>query len=103
MFQGQVEAEIGDLDFERFSIYRPAVLMCDRSERRAGEAFVRALLKPMAAMSSSFGNCPTTVLARAMLNNALHQSDKKVELFNNQDIFKLADNSYFQTSPHAQK
>ena len=89
-----MEADVTDVGFERLCIYRPAVLMCDRQESRPGEAFVRALLKPWSAVSTS-GNCRTTTLAQAMLNSALHDSGKAVELFNNSDVHKLAKKTYY--------
>lgn len=97
-----MEAEVTELAFDRVSIFRPAVLMCDRQESRPGEAFMRAVLKPFSSTTSpSRLSIPTVTLAKGMLNNAVHESERKVELFNNGDIFKLANGTYYKQVPAA--
>ena len=95
------------MGFDQLSIYRPAVLMCNRTESRPGEAFIRFLMKPIAAVAPTAGSCPTSVLAKAMINNTLLSTKQmNVEIFSNKDIFKLADESYFKnktSQPKAEK
>lgn len=42
--KGQAEAAIGKLDFPRYSIYRPGVLLTERGEKRTGEKIAQWLL-----------------------------------------------------------
>ncbi|XP_016409883.1 oxidoreductase HTATIP2-like [Sinocyclocheilus rhinocerous] len=79
--KGQVEAEIEDL-FERFSIYRPAVLLVDREESRPAEWVAQKFL---GAFSSVFPtmSIPITAVARAMVVNTLKDGEEKVEILEN--------------------
>lgn len=88
--KGQVENELKEFGFERYYVYRPAVLMCDREEKRTGEGFIRALLKPVAAISPTMATTPTTTLAKAMVNCTVKPSEESFKLFNNKDIFRQA-------------
>ncbi|XP_018411008.1 PREDICTED: oxidoreductase HTATIP2 [Nanorana parkeri] len=87
--KGEVEAEIEDLGFERYSIFRPAVLLVDREESRPAEWFARKMLVPIAYMFPTAYSTPITTLVKAMLNNAAVPSDKKVELLENKAIHNL--------------
>ncbi|KAG8564750.1 hypothetical protein GDO81_016580 [Engystomops pustulosus] len=87
--KGEVEAEVEELGFERFSIFRPAVLMVDRVESRPGEWFTRKLLGPFSYFFPTAYSVPMTTLVQAMLNNAVLPSDKKVDLLENKAIHTL--------------
>ncbi|XP_066439692.1 oxidoreductase HTATIP2 isoform X2 [Eleutherodactylus coqui] len=87
--KGEVEAEVEELGFERFSIFRPAVLMVDRQEYRGSEWMTRKLLTPIAYLFPTAYTVPIPTLVRAMLNNVMIQSDKKVELLENKAIHTL--------------
>ncbi|XP_016307816.1 oxidoreductase HTATIP2 isoform X2 [Sinocyclocheilus anshuiensis] len=86
--KGQVEAEIEDLGFERFSIYRPAVLLVDREESRPAEWVAQKFL---GAFSSVFPtmSIPITAVARAMVVNTLKDGEEKVEILENKAIYNL--------------
>uniref|UniRef100_A0A8C2GBY5 Protein HTATIP2 n=1 Tax=Cyprinus carpio TaxID=7962 RepID=A0A8C2GBY5_CYPCA len=88
--KGQVEAEIEDLGFERFSIYRPAVLLVDREESRPAEWVARKFL---CAFSSVFPtmSIPITAVARAMVVNTLKDGEQKVEILENKAIYNLGE------------
>ncbi|KAJ8780475.1 hypothetical protein J1605_011739 [Eschrichtius robustus] len=75
--KGEVEARVEELKFDRYSIFRPRVLLCVRQESR-----------------------PVMTVVRAMLNNAVRPSDKK-ELLDNKAIHDLgkADGS-LKSRPH---
>ena len=66
--------------------------MVDREERRMGEAVIRTLLKPMAALCPTVATTPVTILAKAIVNCAASPppTDKKWELYENKAIFQLA-------------
>ncbi|XP_063293333.1 oxidoreductase HTATIP2 [Pelobates fuscus] len=87
--KGEVEAEVGELDFERYTIFRPAVLLCDRKESRPTEWMTRKVLAPIAYMFPTALSVPVKVLVKAMVNNAVLQSDQKAELLENKAIHML--------------
>ncbi|KAM4617412.1 oxidoreductase HTATIP2 [Discoglossus pictus] len=88
--KGEVDAEIEELGFERYSIFRPAVLLCDRQESRPSEWFARKMMAPIAYMFPTALSVPVTTVVKAMLNNAVLQNDHKVELLENKDIHMMA-------------
>ncbi|MEE6498962.1 hypothetical protein FKM82_003258 [Ascaphus truei] len=87
--KGQVEAEVEELGFDRYTIFRPAVLLCDRKESRPSEWVARKMMAPIAYMFPSAFSVPITTLVKAMVNNAVLQNDKKVELLENKAIHML--------------
>ena len=67
--KGEVEEDVRQLGFERLTIYRPGVLMCDRAESRAGEKMIRwvaSLFKQPTSWSIS-----TKMVAAAMVSTSL--------------------------------
>ncbi|XP_066503791.1 oxidoreductase HTATIP2 [Hoplias malabaricus] len=82
--KGQVEAEITELGFERFSIYRPAVLLVDRAESRPGEWMARKFFGMFSSMS-----VPITTVTRAMVINCLTEPRGPTEILENPDIYRL--------------
>ncbi|KAM9301704.1 oxidoreductase HTATIP2 [Gastrophryne carolinensis] len=87
--KGETEAEVEELGFERCTIFRPAILLCDREESRPTEWFTKKMMAPIAYMFPTAYSVPITTLVKAMLNNAVQQSDKKVELLENKAIHYL--------------
>ncbi|XP_038664287.1 oxidoreductase HTATIP2 [Scyliorhinus canicula] len=88
--KGQVEAAIEELNFDRYSIFRPGVLMCDRQESRPMEWMARKLLVPVASLFPTAITTPMPVLVKAMLNNVILPSENKMELFHNKHIHELS-------------
>ena len=88
--QGEVEAELSALGFTRISIWRPALLICDRQERRPLEAAVQMMAKPMLAMFPTVGTTPCSTLAKAMVNDVVVGKPDTVTIMNNKDIFVMA-------------
>ncbi|XP_038846147.1 oxidoreductase HTATIP2-like [Salvelinus namaycush] len=87
--KGQVEADIEPLGFERFSIYRPAVLMVDRQESRPTEWFARKVLGPISSMFPTAMSIPIQSVTRAMVANTLIPAGEKVEILENKAIYDL--------------
>ncbi|XP_062405831.1 oxidoreductase HTATIP2 [Sardina pilchardus] len=87
--KGQVEADIEKLDFERYSIYRPAVLLVDRQESRPTEWMARKFLGAFSSVFPTAMSIPITSVARAMLANTVIQEEKKVEILENKAIYDL--------------
>uniref|UniRef100_A0A2K5QW09 Protein HTATIP2 n=1 Tax=Cebus imitator TaxID=2715852 RepID=A0A2K5QW09_CEBIM len=86
---GEVEARVEELKFDRYSVFRPGVLLCDRQESRPGEWFVRKFFGSLPASWASGHSVPVATVVRAMLNNAVRPSDKKMELLENKAIHDL--------------
>lgn len=90
--KGQVEEALKVLHFDRASVYRPAVLMCDRQESRPGEAVARVMLKPISFLFPTAITIPVETLSRAMINNAIGPGEK-FEVYENKAIHQLAGNA----------
>ncbi|MBN3305351.1 HTAI2 Oxidoreductase, partial [Amia calva] len=88
--KGQVEADIEELGFDRFSVFRPAVLLVDRQESRPSEWLARKFLAPVSYFFPTAMSIPITSVARSMVVNALVGGEKKVEILENKDIYNLA-------------
>eukprot|EP00094_Tigriopus_californicus_P011436 TCALIF_11041-PA protein Name:"Similar to HTATIP2 Oxidoreductase HTATIP2 (Gorilla gorilla gorilla)" AED:0.13 eAED:0.14 QI:32/0.33/0.25/1/0.66/0.5/4/64/428 len=86
--KGQVDEALQGIDFHRVSIYRPGLLMCDRTESRWGERIARSI-SSVVDKSHRF-SIPTTVLAQAIVANSLHPIDQKSEILEHADITKKA-------------
>ncbi|XP_034275275.1 oxidoreductase HTATIP2 isoform X1 [Pantherophis guttatus] len=89
--KGEVENRIKALEFDRFSIFRPAVLLCDRQESRPGEWMARKALGVVAHFFPTYMSIPTTTVARAMANLAVMpaKDGQKVEVLENAAIHAL--------------
>ncbi|XP_039092688.1 oxidoreductase HTATIP2 isoform X2 [Hyaena hyaena] len=87
--KGEVEARVEELEFERYSVFRPGVLLCDRQESRPGEWLVRKFFGSLPESWASGHSVPVTTVVRAMLNNAVSPSGKKKELLENKAIQDL--------------
>uniref|UniRef100_A0A6I8PLW9 HIV-1 Tat interactive protein 2 n=1 Tax=Ornithorhynchus anatinus TaxID=9258 RepID=A0A6I8PLW9_ORNAN len=94
---GEVEAKIEELNFDRYTIFRPAVLLCDRQESRPGEWLARKFLSSIPNVLADGYSVPVPTVVRAMLNNLVLKSDKKMELLENKAIHNLG-----KTDPIAQ-
>ncbi|XP_028812656.1 oxidoreductase HTATIP2 [Denticeps clupeoides] len=87
--KGQVEADIEKLNFDRYSVYRPAVLLVDRQESRPTEWVSRKFLGLVSHAFPTAMSIPISSVARAMVANTLIQQDKKAEILENKAIYDL--------------
>ncbi|XP_077185468.1 protein HTATIP2 isoform X2 [Paroedura picta] len=89
--KGKVENRIKAVGFDRYSIFRPAVLLCDRRESRPGEWVARKVLGAIAYVCPTFYSVPTVTVARAMANDVVMpgRDNQKVEILENADIHAL--------------
>lgn len=94
--KGEIEDRVEELKFDRYSIFRPGVLLCDRQEFRPAEWLVRKFFGSLPVSWASNHSVPVVTVVRAMLNNAVRPSDKKKELLENNVIHDLgkADGSH---------
>jgi len=90
--KGEAEAALSQMAFERLSIYRPGMLMCDREESRPMERIAQSLIKyTIQRIAPQWLTTPTEVLARAMCYNTFLQNTSGTEIIENHDIFRLAE------------
>ncbi|CAG0919914.1 unnamed protein product [Notodromas monacha] len=86
--KGLAEEHVKNLGFERFSIFRPGLLLCDRVESRPLEKIAQRFSKLV-----DFGkwySVPVESVAKAMVISALKPQTNPVEIFSHADIVKLA-------------
>ncbi|XP_060916617.1 oxidoreductase HTATIP2 [Labrus mixtus] len=84
--KGQVEAEIEALGFDRYSVYRPGVLLVDRQESRPTEWLARKFLSGFTSVCSTSMAIQIEVVAKAMVSNTLLQPEQKAEILEHKDI-----------------
>ncbi|XP_041644468.1 oxidoreductase HTATIP2 [Cheilinus undulatus] len=84
--KGQVEAEIEALDFDRYAVYRPGVLLVDRQESRPTEWLARKFLSGLTSVCSTSMAIPIEVVAKAMVSNTLLQPEQKAEILEHKAI-----------------
>ncbi|XP_057691688.1 oxidoreductase HTATIP2 [Corythoichthys intestinalis] len=87
--KGQVEADIKALDFDRYAIYRPGVLLVDRQESRPGEWLARQFFSAVSAVCSTSMSIPIQTVAKAMVSNTVLQPEHKFEILENKAIATL--------------
>lgn len=91
--KGEAEALVTELNYPRLSIFRPALLLCEREESRPMEKVAQVVIRGFDWRNKiSIG---TDTVARAMVINALEpqsptkSEECKVEIFENNDILRL--------------
>lgn len=85
--KGKVEEAVKGMGFNRVSVYRPGLLMCDREENRTGEKFMR-----WAASWVDRGSrysISTELLGRAIVKNSLKSIEAKAETLEHVQILNL--------------
>ncbi|XP_071495780.1 oxidoreductase HTATIP2-like, partial [Diadema antillarum] len=88
--KGQAEAETADLGFEKYSIYRPGLLMCKRKEFRFGEWIAQGLMKPVDYLSP--GSATNTVLSvgQAMIARTVKPAEESKVILGGKDIYRAS-------------
>nr|BAE27141.1 unnamed protein product [Mus musculus] len=87
--KGEVEAKVEELKFDRLSVFRPGVLLCDRQESRPGEWLARKFFGSLPDSWASGYAVPVVTVVRAMLNNLVSPSSGQMELLENKAILHL--------------
>ncbi|NP_001187581.1 oxidoreductase HTATIP2 [Ictalurus punctatus] len=87
--KGKVEADVEELGFERYSIYRPAVLLVNREESRPAEWVARKFLGAFSTVFPTAMSIPIATVARAVLINTLIEGERKTEILENKVINNL--------------
>lgn len=87
--KGQTENDVAAFEFEKTSIYRPAMLMCKREEFRMGEWIARKVAVPVDYLFPGVISNGTDIVAKAMVNNVAKTTDEKTEFLEPKTIHKL--------------
>lgn len=87
--KGEVENLVRAVGFDRCTILRPAVLLCNRQESRPMEWIAQQFLSVVAWVFPTAYSIPVKTVARAMVASVLQPGKGKVEVLENGDIHKL--------------
>ncbi|XP_005401778.1 PREDICTED: oxidoreductase HTATIP2 isoform X2 [Chinchilla lanigera] len=87
--KGETEARVEELKFDRYSVFRPGLLLCDRQESRPGEWLARKFFGSLPDSWASGLSVPVGTVARAMLNNMVRPGSKQMEVLGNKAIHAL--------------
>ncbi|KAM6172674.1 oxidoreductase HTATIP2 isoform 1-T1 [Erethizon dorsatum] len=87
--KGEAEARVEELKFDRYSVFRPGVLLCDRQESRPGEWLARKFFGSLPNSWASGLSTPVVTVVRAMLNNMVRPGSKQMEVLENKAIHAL--------------
>lgn len=88
--KGLMEETLMEMKFDRLSIFRPGVLLCDRKEHRPGDTIFQSLLRPIAYFFPTAVTLPVETAAIAMLNNVIAPNNRTVDIYENKAIHVVA-------------
>ncbi|KAJ1956085.1 Oxidoreductase htatip2 [Linderina pennispora] len=92
--KGQVDDEVSGLGFPRVSVFRPAMLECDRGEARWMERMVTAALPVLKAFAAKSVAIKTSTVGWAMVHNAFTEVETPVaEIISNADMLNAFESS----------
>jgi len=89
--KGLVEERVSQLGFNRLSIYRPGLLLCEREERRLLEKVLQVIIGALDRWEIL--SIPTKSVAQAMLNNVFKNSksnEPQIEILTHNEIVELS-------------
>ncbi|XP_060084546.1 oxidoreductase HTATIP2-like [Ylistrum balloti] len=87
--KGEVEDALTKMAFDKLSIFKPGLLLCDRVESRIGERIAMICMKPWTMMFPTIGSVPTAFVGRAMVIDTVTPGDEKLRIYNNGEIHRL--------------
>ncbi|XP_076370810.1 protein HTATIP2-like [Tachypleus tridentatus] len=88
--KGLTEEDLRGIGFDRLSIFRPGLLICNRRQSRPLERVALTLMKPIFSFFPTLVSVPTSYVAKAMVKTALTLNPVKVEVIENKAIHTLA-------------
>jgi len=86
--KGQIEAEVQTHGYERYSIFRPGLLLTDRSETRVME-YVFQKIYPSWILPENAKAVSTVTVAKAMAVNSIREPAAAEELYTNGQIRQM--------------
>ena len=88
--KGEMEDALQKIGFQRLSIYRPGLILADRTEHRPGEKMAAAVFPLLEKLfPSRYRSIQAGTIAKAMLLNSI-KTDEGVEVLQNGDMEVLA-------------
>ncbi|CAM4746226.1 unnamed protein product [Rotaria magnacalcarata] len=101
--KGQTETALTQMSFERLSIYRPALIMVDRTEHRPLENFAQTIMRnTIQRIAPEWITTPIDILARAMYLNSFTKDRPSIEILDNHALFRLSQQQTFTTKEQSQ-
>ncbi|XP_072017813.1 oxidoreductase HTATIP2-like [Amphiura filiformis] len=95
--KGEVEEKMKSMGFDRLSIYKPGLLMCDREEIRPVQWILQKLFTPVVFFAPYVAPCvgpvPTTTLATALVHVTAAPKQESLEILEGRDIHRLGNSS----------
>lgn len=91
--KGELDQAVEHLTFESITIIRPATLVGDRTEKRAGEKIAIQVTHVMARIIpglKKYRPIHAGIVAKAMINADLNKSREKVNIYSFEEVFGLA-------------
>lgn len=88
--KGEAEEDLKAMDFDSLFIYRPAMLLGDREERRPFEIAAKVLMKPITWAFPTAISIPMSMVAKALVNKTVMPATDKVELLDNKAVHRAA-------------
>ncbi len=85
--KGQMEQDLAKVGFQSLHIFRPALLLGERSERRLGESLAGLVLGPLGGLFPNwllnYKPVPAQRVAESIVQNLLHEEEKGVQFWEN--------------------
>ncbi|XP_069133880.1 oxidoreductase HTATIP2-like isoform X2 [Argopecten irradians] len=87
--KGEVEHSLTQMAFDKLSIFKPAGLLCDRTERRIMEKVALTFMKPWIYFFPTIGSVPTSYVGTAMVIDTVTPGEENPRIYNNAQIHSL--------------
>ena len=90
--KGSLDEKVQQLSFDRIRIFRPSILVGDRSEKRFGESLgikIAGTLTKIIPALKKYRPIEATRVAEAMIKSANQIVSTKIKIFNPEEIFEI--------------
>jgi len=94
--KGELDEAVKKLRFKRVSVFRPSALVGNRQEERAGEKVmikITGFFTKIFPFLKKYKPIDATIVAKAMVNIVERQDNQKYVIYNNIEIFNLAESN----------
>jgi len=88
--KGLMEQHVAEIGFERFTVFRPGFLVCDRQQVGIPERLAGCVLKPIVWAKPTLLSVPTKTVGKAMVADLYRKTSNKVDFIENAAIHELA-------------
>ena len=90
--KGSLDEKVRLLSFDRIRIFRPSILVGDRSEKRFGESLgikIAGTLTKIIPALKKYRPIKASQVAEAMIKSANQNLSDKIKIYNSEEIFVL--------------